>query len=524
MTTLRMRTAVDVGRLARMDGSIAAGGPGTDLAGLVLGGRYELLTPIGAGGMAVVWRARDHVLARQVAVKIVATEADDHRIRQEAQAAAALSHPNIAQVHDYGEFRTTSGVFPYVVMELVEGGTLGARLASGPVTPLLAMRVCAEIASALAAAHAAGLVHRDIKPANVMLGPTGAKVVDFGIAAVTAPGSSGDLDPELLGTPAYLAPERLLNDAVEPASDVYALGVVLYGLLCGHSPWTTEDTTQMLTNHIYVEPAPLPPVPGVPAHVIDLCERCLRKDPSHRPSAREVAALLSQGADPAPTPSPESAAVPAAADGAGKPSRRRPAMVAAAAVSLVAVSAAGWLLVPEDSRSAGSPAAPTSAETPPGSGPAVVPARSSSAGTTPGARPATPTAAVAPAGRPAGSATAPATTAPGPTATGTATAAPTATATATATRPGAPVPGPTTTEAPPPGATRSFSSPAGTLTAACPSQQTAEILSYTPRKPYKVASADTGPASAVAVTFKHGNSTTTMTVTCDGGEPAAATA
>ncbi|MDY7086111.1 MAG: serine/threonine-protein kinase, partial [Actinomycetota bacterium] len=269
----------------------------SDLAGVVLSGRYELREPIGAGGMAVVWRARDNVLARSVAVKIVTPERGEQTdIRREAQAAAGLSHPNIAQVHDYGEMTDGGRTFPYVVMELVEGGTLAERMVDGPVKPRQAMRVCAEIAAALAAAHAVGLVHRDIKPANVMLGPTGAKVVDFGIAAATAPSGSGVLDPEVLGTPAYLAPERLFDDAVEPASDVYALGVVLYRLLSGHSPWTSEDTTQMLTAHIYLEPAPLPPVTGVPGFVAELCERCLIKDPSRRPSAREASILLSRAA------------------------------------------------------------------------------------------------------------------------------------------------------------------------------------------------------------------------------------
>ena len=158
------------------------------------------------------------------------------------------------------------------------------------------MRVCAEIAAALSAAHTEGLVHRDIKPANVMLAPTGAKVVDFGIAAAIRPPDPGGDDFEVLGTPAYLAPERLLHDAVQPASDVYALGVLLYRLLAGQSPWTSETTTQMLTAHVYVEPAPLLPMSQVPDYVTALCNRCLDKDPTQRPSAREAAALLAHGA------------------------------------------------------------------------------------------------------------------------------------------------------------------------------------------------------------------------------------
>ena len=277
----------------------------------LLGDRYRLIRPIGSGGMAVVWEARDEVLNRTVAVKVLAGRhlgdpQSRELIRQEARAAAALSHPNIAQVHDYGETATTSGIFPYVVMELVRGDTLETRASRTPVTPRFAMRVCAEVAAALAAAHAEGIVHRDVKPANVMLAPTGAKVVDFGIAAAVAPGRTDD-DFEVLGTPAYLAPERLISDVVEPASDVYALAILLYQLLAGCLPWTSESTTQMLSAHIYVDPEPLGPTSGVPGYVIDLCNRCLAKDPTLRPSAREVAAVLSHGAqaEVATTPTPD---------------------------------------------------------------------------------------------------------------------------------------------------------------------------------------------------------------------------
>jgi eukaryotic-like serine/threonine-protein kinase len=267
----------------------------------VLGGRYELMDQLGHGGMSVVWRARDTVLERTVAVKVLAgRHAQDpesrKRIRDEARAAAMLSHPNIAHVYDYGESAEDGVCTPYVVMELVRGGTLQQRLAAGPLPPRFAMRVAAEVAAALAAAHADGLVHRDIKPANVMVAPAGAKVVDFGIAAAISPGGAGESAFEVFGTPAYLAPERLTDDAVAPASDVYALGVLLYRLLSGHSPWSADTTTQMLTAHVYIEPEPLTPLPEVPEYIVALCNRCLSKDPTQRPSAREAAALLAQGA------------------------------------------------------------------------------------------------------------------------------------------------------------------------------------------------------------------------------------
>ncbi|WP_239169207.1 serine/threonine-protein kinase [Paractinoplanes deccanensis] len=265
-----------------------------------LGGRYKLLGRLGSGGMAVVWRARDEVLGRRVAVKVLAARfAGDPqsraRIRDEARAAAALSHPNIAQVYDFGEASAgESGTpLPYVVMELINGPTLQQKVSAGPLPPRKVFRICGEVAAALAAAHADGLVHRDIKMANIMVTPMGAKVVDFGIAAAVG------LEPEemLVGTPAYLAPERLSGAAVEPASDVYALGVLLYRLLAHESPWSVESTTQMLQAHVYVDPAPLPDLPGVPAAVADLITRCLRKDPADRPTASEVSVTLADAAE-----------------------------------------------------------------------------------------------------------------------------------------------------------------------------------------------------------------------------------
>jgi serine/threonine protein kinase len=179
----------------------------------VLGGRYRLEEPLGTGGMSVVWRAHDDVLDRPVAVKLLAGRyasgpSSRRRIHDEARAAAALSHPNIAQVYDFGESAEHGECVPYVVMELVAGRTLDQRLAAGPLPAKVAFRICAEVASSLTAAHADGLVHRDVKPANVMVTPTGAKVIDFGISAAVGPPGVGEPDGELLGTPAYLAPER----------------------------------------------------------------------------------------------------------------------------------------------------------------------------------------------------------------------------------------------------------------------------------------------------------------------------
>jgi eukaryotic-like serine/threonine-protein kinase len=259
--------------------------------------RYRLVEPLGRGGMSVVWRGYDELLGRQVAVKVLhARLAKDRALRRqillEAQAAARLCHPHITNVYDYGEAHRRGGAVPYVVMELVPGETLSARLRrSGPLPWREAVVIAAEVAAALAAAHSRGVVHRDVTPGNVMLTPGGAKVVDFGISAVAGAADRG-ADGRLLGTPAYLAPERLDEGRVTPASDVYALGLLLYRALSVRLPWDAPTTTQTLRAHLYAEPLPVPPVPGMPVEVSELCERCLAKDPAARPTSAEVAGTL----------------------------------------------------------------------------------------------------------------------------------------------------------------------------------------------------------------------------------------
>jgi serine/threonine-protein kinase len=295
-----------------------------DGAGQRLGGRYRLLRPLGSGGMSVVWRAYDEVLRREVAVKVLAPASDPaasieaasaravsaravsaraeaasvsaaahDRIRAEAQSAARLAHPHITSVFDYGEAKGPRGArVPYVVMELLDGASLAARLRAGPLPWPETVRLCAEIASALAAAHARGVVHRDVKPANIMLTSTGAKVVDFGIAGLAGSPGDAEANEPVLGTPAYLAPERLIGEPVVAATDVYGLGMLLYRCLAGRLPWHVETMTQMITAHVVVPPDPLPPVPDLPDEVAVLCTRCLAKEPDDRPSAAEVARVL----------------------------------------------------------------------------------------------------------------------------------------------------------------------------------------------------------------------------------------
>ncbi|MER7283507.1 protein kinase [Dactylosporangium sp. NPDC000244] len=268
----------------------------------VLGNRYRLIAPVGTGGMAVVWRARDLVLDRDVAVKLLAGSlagkpGNRERIRSEAQVVARLQHPNITAVHDYGEAGDVSagrnGRRPYVVMELLEGELLTERLRAGPMSWRRATQICAQVAAGLAAAHEKGIVHRDIKPSNVMLTAAGAKILDFGVA-----GLAGSYDPDderdgtVFGTPAYLAPERLLGGGVVAATDVYTVGLLAYRCLTDRLPWQADTPTQMIANHVYEPPHPLPEIPGMPAEVARLITRCLAKDPEARPPAAEVSRVL----------------------------------------------------------------------------------------------------------------------------------------------------------------------------------------------------------------------------------------
>jgi hypothetical protein len=268
----------------------------------LLGERYRLVERLGAGGMSVVWRGYDEVLGRQVAVKVLASRlATDrsfrHRIRIEAKAAARLCHPHITNVYDYGESVEGGVTIPYVVMELVDGRSVAAHLGrhGGRMPWRDAVVACVEVASALATAHSRGVVHRDVTPGNVMLtgAGAGAKVVDFGISALVG---ERDADPDgaVLGTPAYLAPERLDGGQVTAATDVYALGLLLYRMVTGRLPWAASTKTDLLRAHLYREPAPMPAVEGLPAEVAELCERCLAKEPVDRPSSIEVARTLAE--------------------------------------------------------------------------------------------------------------------------------------------------------------------------------------------------------------------------------------
>lgn len=265
-----------------------------------MGDRYRLVAPLRRGGTSVVWHGRDRVLERDVAVKLL-----DHRragdpvlvrrLRVEAQAAASLVHPHVVTVYDFGEAQLDGRTVPYAVLELVDGSPLSEVLATGPLPWQEAVTIGAQVAAALAAAHAHGVVHRDIKPDNVMCTADGVKLVDFGISATIG---DTDLEPdgELLCTPAYLAPERMESGPVRAACDVYGLGLVLYKSLTGALPWQWDGVADLLAAHRRVDPAPLPPLPGIPPEATDLCRSCLAKRPADRPSSAEAAQVLARTA------------------------------------------------------------------------------------------------------------------------------------------------------------------------------------------------------------------------------------
>jgi eukaryotic-like serine/threonine-protein kinase len=299
-----------------------------------LGGRYRMGALLGTGGMGEVWAARDLLLGRAVAVKVLggALAGDGRaaeRLRREARAAARLDHPNIARVLDLGEHDGR----PYLVMELLEGESLAARIdRAGPMPPAEAARIVAAVADALEAAHHAGVVHRDVKPGNVFLTSTGAvKVLDFGIAS--AAGDAALTTGDLIGTAAYLAPERALGQRATPAADVYALGVVLYELLAGHRPFEAGSEVELAMAHVNADPPSLrQAAPSTPGFLVAACHNALAKDPSARPASAAAFAQVVRA--PGPTP-PTTRPLPGPADSvrtAGPlPPATRPLPVAAAA-------------------------------------------------------------------------------------------------------------------------------------------------------------------------------------------------
>ncbi|MFG2722255.1 serine/threonine-protein kinase [Streptomyces sp. NPDC048416] len=287
-------------------------------AGRLLGGRYRLVGRLGHGGMGTVWRARDEVVDRDVAVK--EPRVPDHlgereretvhlRMQREARAAARIDHPSVVTVHDV----VMEDGKPWIVMELVHGQSLADRLQEGTLDVREAARIGLAVLGALAAAHEAGVLHRDVKPDNVLLG-RGDRVVltDFGIAQVE--GEQGLTETgAFVGSPEFIAPERVLGRRPGPESDLWSLGVVLYAAVEGMSPYRRSNTPATLQAVLSAEPQT--PARGSGAFGT-LVMQLLRKDPAARPSVTEVRTTLAAAAAPEPAPAPFAAARPVADGGA----------------------------------------------------------------------------------------------------------------------------------------------------------------------------------------------------------------
>ncbi|NNG38392.1 serine/threonine protein kinase [Flexivirga sp. ID2601S] len=263
--------------------------------GDLMGGRYRLTERIAAGGMGEVWQARDEILGRTVAVKLLKEGLTDEegfteRFRNEARLSAALAHGNIAQVYDYGE----DGNLAFLVMEYVPGKPLSKILSErGPISAADTVGLIGQAAAALHAAHRAGLIHRDVKPANMLVTPDGVvKLTDFGIARAvgsTAMTKTG----EVMGTAQYLAPEAAMGRDTTALTDVYSLAVVTYEMLGGRRPFNADSAVALALQHVNDAPPPLPA--EVPPPVRAVVHVGLEKDPALRPdSAQEYGRALRQ--------------------------------------------------------------------------------------------------------------------------------------------------------------------------------------------------------------------------------------
>ena len=267
-------------------------------------GPYEILSPLGAGGMGEVYRARDPRLGREVAIKVLPSSfsSDPDRLRrfeQEARAASALNHPNIITIHDIGSSDSTF----YIAMEFVDGTSLRELMASGPLPTKRTLDVGVQIAEGLAKAHSAGIVHRDLKPENVMVSKDGfVKILDFGLAKLVAPESGGIsamptvAKPEthpgsVMGTVAYMSPEQASGQPLDFRSDQFSFGSILYEIASGEKPFQKKTAAETMSAIIREEPKPLgQSAAQVPLPLRWIIERCLAKDPEERyASTRDLA-------------------------------------------------------------------------------------------------------------------------------------------------------------------------------------------------------------------------------------------
>ena len=252
------------------------------MTGEAIAGRYRLLEQLGHGAMSTVWLAHDDELDRDVALKVLSPTADRARFEREARAVAALSHPNISGLYDYGE----SDGRPYMVLEYLPGGTLEDRLAGGrPLPDAETARYADEVAAGLAHAHAQGVVHRDLKPANVLFDSEGrAKIADFGIARMGGAGTLTEAGT-VLGTAAYISPEQAAGLPATAASDVYSFGTILFRMLTGRLPFVSSNAMELVRmNRDEQPPAVADLRTGAPPVLAFTADASLAKDPLARPA------------------------------------------------------------------------------------------------------------------------------------------------------------------------------------------------------------------------------------------------
>ena len=331
-------------------------GDGRLTAGARLG-PYEVVAPLGAGGMGEVYRARDTRLRREVAIKVLPHEVaqDPDRLRRfelEARSASALNHPNILTVYDVGSVGDQEGT-RYLVTELLDGRSLRDLLRDGPVSSPKALELGVQIARGLAAAHEKGIVHRDLKPDNLFVTTDGrAKILDFGLARFVPPANP---EPDtaaptatqgltrsgvMLGTVGYMSPEQVRGDAVDSRSDIFAFGCVLYEMVSGRRPFAGESFADAISAILKDEPTPLADVrPRLPSSVSTVVHRCLEKDPQRRfQSTRDLAFALEM------LSAPESSSGRADTGRESPVAPRNRRLLATWTMAAIALVVLGWLL------------------------------------------------------------------------------------------------------------------------------------------------------------------------------------